>query len=414
MIDASIALGVKPPQIESPMNALAKVLQVREAQQGQQINALKMDEYQRGIESQNRLRQLLGGFGADHSANEQKLMQGGYMKEAQDYGKNQADIAKTTGDAQYKQIETAHKKIDLMGQAFGFVKDNPSAESALQATDYLVQNGIMTPEQAQATKAKIAADPSPETIRNLAMQAYQNALSTKDQLPKLQTFNAGNRQVNQAVNPITGKATETGSTVIGQSADNKASVGASYSNANATREVAKATRDAASIRANQDTEMKLGDDYRAQSKPFKEVSDAYRQITATLDKATTSPAATLAGATKFMKMLDPGSVVRESELGMALAASGVFDRAGNYVNTLRMGKVLTPTQVADFKNITKQIYKAAQDGQKMIDADYSGKAKTYGLRSDMIVQDLGQNAGEPEPPAPAAPKLPNGWAVRVN
>lgn len=223
MIDASIALGVKPPQIESPMNALAKVLQVREAQQGQQINALKMDEYQRGIESQNRLRQLLGGFGSDHGANQQKLMQGGYMKEAQDYGKNQADIAKTTGDAQYKQIETAHKKIDLMGQAFGFVKDNPSAESALQATDYLVQNGIMTPEQAQATKAKIAADPSPETIRNLAMQAYQNALSTKDQLPKLQTFNAGNRQVNQSVNPITGKATETGSTVIAQSPDSQAS-----------------------------------------------------------------------------------------------------------------------------------------------------------------------------------------------
>jgi hypothetical protein len=222
-MNTNIAMQDISPQFESPMNALAKVLQVRDAQQGQQMNALKMDEYQRGIQSQNSLRQLLGGFGSDHSANQQKLLQGGYMKEAQDYGKNQADIAKTTGEAQYKQIETAHKKIDLMGQAFGYVKDNPSAEAALQATDYLVQNGIMTPEQAQATKAKIAADPSPETIRTLATQAFQSALSTKDQLPKLQTFNAGDRQVNQSVNPITGKATETGSTPILQSADNKAS-----------------------------------------------------------------------------------------------------------------------------------------------------------------------------------------------
>lgn len=229
-LDTSIALGVKPVQINDPMNALAKMLQLKEAQQQNQLNTLKMDEYQRGVSDKNALRQLMTGFGADHSANQSKLLQGGYLKEAQDYAKNQADIGKTQADVgkvqadtQFKQLETAHKRIDMMGQAFGFVKDNPSADSALAATDFLVEQGIMTPEQAAQTKARIAADPSPQTIQKLAMQAYQNALSTKDQLPKLQTFNAGDRQVNQSVNPITGKATETGSTVINQSADNKAS-----------------------------------------------------------------------------------------------------------------------------------------------------------------------------------------------
>jgi vacuolar-type H+-ATPase subunit H len=168
-------------------------------------------------------------------------------------------------------------------------------------------------------------------------------------------------------------------------------VGASYANAGATREVAKATRDAATIQRDQATEMKMGDDYRAQSKDFKAVGDAYKQINATLDKAATSPAATLAAATKFMKLLDPGSVVRESELGMALAASGVFDRATNYYNTLKLGKVLTPNQVKDFKNITQQIYGAAQAGQKQVDAHYTKQANAYKLRPEMIVQDLGQN-----------------------
>jgi hypothetical protein len=162
-------------------------------------------------------------------------------------------------------------------------------------------------------------------------------------------------------------------------------------NAAATREVAKATRDAASIKSDRDTEMKLADDYRAQSKDFRAVGDAYRQINSTLDKATTSPAATLAAATKFMKLLDPGSVVRESELGMALQASGVFDRATNYFNTLQRGKVLTPTQVADFKNITSQIYGAAQAGQQAVDREYTNTAKTYNLRPETIVQNLGQN-----------------------
>jgi len=176
-----------------------------------------------------------------------------------------------------------------------------------------------------------------------------------------------------------------------QSPNNAATVGASYAQAAATREIATATRDAATIQRNMNTEMKMGDDYRTQSKGFKDVSDAYRTINATLDKATMSPAATLAGATKFMKLLDPGSVVRESELGMALAASGVFDRATNYHNTLLKGKVLTPNQVADFKNITAQIYGAAQSGQKAIDQSYQKQAETYGLRPNMVVQDLGQN-----------------------
>lgn len=229
-IDASIAMGVKPVQIEDPMNALAKMMQIKDAQQASQLNTLKMDEYQRGVTNQNALRQLMSGFGDDPAANQSKLLKGGFLKESQDYGKSQADMLKsaadakkTTAETQFKQVETAHKRIDAMGQVFGYVKDNPSAEAALQATDYLVTQGIMTPEQAAQTKARIEADPTPNTIRALATQAYQSALSAKDQLPKLQTFNAGDRQVNQSVNPITGVATETGSTVIGQSADNKAS-----------------------------------------------------------------------------------------------------------------------------------------------------------------------------------------------
>jgi hypothetical protein len=222
-IDSSIALGVKPVQIENPMNALAQMMQLKDAQQASQMNVMKMDEYQRGVTSQNSLRQLMGGLGSDHGANQAKLMQGGYLKESQDYAKNQADVGKVQADSQIKQLEAAHKRIDLMGQAFGFVKDNPTAESAIRATDYMVEMGIMTPEQAAQTKQRIASDPSPQTIQKLAMQAYTNALSTKDQLPKLQTVNAGNRQVNQSVNPITGIATETGSTPILQSADSVAS-----------------------------------------------------------------------------------------------------------------------------------------------------------------------------------------------
>jgi len=129
-IDSSIAMGVKPPQIDSPMNALAKVLQIREAQQGQQLDAMKMDEYRRGVESQNSLRQLLGGFGQDHAANQQRLMQGGYLKEAQDYGKNQSEILKSAAATEKDQLANTMQKLSLGAQILGSVTDQASYDRA--------------------------------------------------------------------------------------------------------------------------------------------------------------------------------------------------------------------------------------------------------------------------------------------
>lgn len=49
MIDASIALGVKSPQIEDPMNSYAKLMQMQHAQQQNQLGMMQMDEYKRGV-----------------------------------------------------------------------------------------------------------------------------------------------------------------------------------------------------------------------------------------------------------------------------------------------------------------------------------------------------------------------------
>ena len=222
-IDSNIAMGVKPVQIENPMNALAQMMQLKDAQQSSQMNAMKMDEDQRRITSQNSLRTMMGGFGSDHGANQTKLLQGGYMKEAGDYGKNQADIQKTSADTQSKQIETAHKRIETMGKAFGFVKDNPSLENASSTIDYLVSNGIMTAEAAAASKMRLQSNPSPENIKAMATQAFQSALEAKDQLPKLDNINAGGYNVATSTNPITGQRTEGARTEITQSADSRAS-----------------------------------------------------------------------------------------------------------------------------------------------------------------------------------------------
>jgi hypothetical protein len=57
-IDPSIAMGYKPIQIENPLNQLAAYSQIQSGQQGQQLNALKIQEAQQELEDRNALRGL--------------------------------------------------------------------------------------------------------------------------------------------------------------------------------------------------------------------------------------------------------------------------------------------------------------------------------------------------------------------
>jgi hypothetical protein len=68
-----------------------------------------------------------------------------------------------------------------------------------------------------------------------------------------------------------------------------------------------------------------------------------------------SPAGDLASATKFMKLLDPTSVVRESELAMAMQATGALDKLYNYANLISTGQKLTPSQREDFRSLAKAL-----------------------------------------------------------
>ena len=130
--------------------------------------------------------------------------------------------------------------------------------------------------------------------------------------------------------------------------------------------------------------LKLKKDFEDQPevKAFKEIRSAYDQVTTALKSP--SAANDLAAATKFMKMLDPGSVVRESELMMAMQASGKLDRVLNYANRIATGQVLTPTQRADFAKSTEALFKAAENRYKPTQTKYQGMAKKYGLDDNFM------------------------------
>lgn len=134
-----------------------------------------------------------------------------------------------------------------------------------------------------------------------------------------------------------------------------------------------------------DNALKLRSDFRAEPiyKGFEETKAAKLQIDQAAKMAT--PAGDLAAATKIMKILDPGSVVRESELGMAMAATGVEDKVRNYANMVVTGQKLTPAQRKDFVTLSDKLYDAAAGQFNQKRNEYAGIAERNKLDVDAAV-----------------------------
>jgi hypothetical protein len=129
MIDSSIAMGVKPMQIESPMNALAQAMQLKQLQQQGQMGEMQMQERQRGVAADNALAQLLarGKSGADVSTG---LASQGYGKQALDYTKQMQAAAKDKAAAEKEQLSNTMTKLSLGAQLLGGVTDQASYDAA--------------------------------------------------------------------------------------------------------------------------------------------------------------------------------------------------------------------------------------------------------------------------------------------
>ena len=117
-------------------------------------------------------------------------------------------------------------------------------------------------------------------------------------------------------------------------------------------------------------------------KAHQEVKSAYAQIKGALGQNT--PISDVAAATKIMKLLDPGSVVRESELGIAMSSSGLMDRVTNYANMVISGQRLTPQQRKDFQKLADEFYSASEQQFNAKSSEYAGIAKDYKLNERRV------------------------------
>jgi hypothetical protein len=107
-------------------------------------------------------------------------------------------------------------------------------------------------------------------------------------------------------------------------------------------------------------EEKLRKEYQGRTKVYGELGSTYSNIESSA-KAKTGPG-DIALITGFMKMLDPGSVVRETEFATARDTAGLFDRLTNQAQKLQSGQLfaLDSKQRQEYVTLAKQYLDSAQ------------------------------------------------------
>lgn len=150
--------------------------------------------------------------------------------------------------------------------------------------------------------------------------------------------------------------------------------------------------------------------FEQQSKTFKDVRDAYGGIVAAkapADEKLQGPAdiALLVG---YMKMIDPGSTVRENEFATAENAGGVAENIRNTYNKLVGGSKLTPELRTSFKTQARELFSAHRETHLARESEYKRLAKARNIDPDAVIPDLvgkyrpkGEGAPTPDAPKPA-------------
>ena len=128
-------------------------------------------------------------------------------------------------------------------------------------------------------------------------------------------------------------------------------------------------------------------------KSFSEQAQAFGRIVASAEDP--SPAGDLALIFNFMKVLDPGSTVREGEFANAQNAGGIDDKVRGLYNQIINGKRLSEVQRADFVGRAQRLYGNAEQGYAQTERFYQGVAKRAGLKPEDVIPNYRYGGAKP-------------------
>lgn len=139
--------------------------------------------------------------------------------------------------------------------------------------------------------------------------------------------------------------------------------------------------------ATPDEKMKVSTTFRkefdALSSDYRKVRDSYSRVLASAQNP--SAAGDLALIFNYMKILDPGSVVRESEFANAAASGSFGSRIQAAGLKIISGERLSPAMRADFVNRSTKLFNSQKNIQKKLINRYTGLSKRFGIEPRDVI-----------------------------
>jgi hypothetical protein len=146
----------------------------------------------------------------------------------------------------------------------------------------------------------------------------------------------------------------------------------------------------------------------ADVKAFNDVAASY-DIISSIASAPPSAANDMSMIFAYMKMLDPGSVVREGEFATAQNSAGLPDQVRNAYNKALNGQRLAPGQREQFVSTAGTIYRSRKARYDQQIAQFQGYASDLGLDPETTIVPriaAGPQRGGGSPRAPGQSRIP--------
>ena len=143
-------------------------------------------------------------------------------------------------------------------------------------------------------------------------------------------------------------------------------------------------------------EEKIRKEWQGRSKMYNELQGTFNTLQASASSA--NGPGDIALITGFMKMLDPGSVVRETEFATARDTAGLFTQLQNRLEKAQNGQLLSPQQRREYVALSQKYLDSAQTKANQEKKDLGIVVKNYRLNPENV---FGAEQAPP-PPLPAS------------
>ena len=141
-------------------------------------------------------------------------------------------------------------------------------------------------------------------------------------------------------------------------------------------------------------ENTLRDEYNSLTKDFRTVQDAHSKIKSVANTG----AGDMSLLYSYVKLLDPGSVVRESEFATAAASGSFGERIQGMAQRVLSGQRLPPDLRTDFIREADSIYTSQKSGADRLENQYRDIAKRNNLNPENIIVNYASPSGTALPP----------------